>query len=93
MILGLEEDLSSTLNWSRVNHMAASPGKVRVMFLGMRVQLKLTLEINDVAIPDMGKGKLLGVTIASKLKFDDHIEALFQTTNRNVSLFHVWLIT
>ena len=42
VILSLEEDLSSTLNWFRVNHMAAYPGTF---------QPKLTLEINDITIP------------------------------------------
>ena len=36
VILSLEEDLSRTLNWFRVNHMAANPGKFQVMFLRMR---------------------------------------------------------
>ena len=36
VILSLEEDLFNTLNWFRVNHMAAIPGKFQVMFLGMR---------------------------------------------------------
>ena len=51
VILSFEEDLSRTLNWVRVNHMAANPGKLQVMFLGMIEQPKLTLEINDRTIP------------------------------------------
>ena len=50
VMLSLEEDLSKTLNWFRVNNMAANPGKFQVMFLAMRGQLKLTLEMNDIAI-------------------------------------------
>ena len=30
--LGLEKDLSNTLNWFRVNHMAANPGNFRLYF-------------------------------------------------------------
>ena len=41
VILSLEEDLSRTLNWFRINHMAANPGKFQVMSLGMREQPKL----------------------------------------------------
>ena len=70
VILSLEEHLSRPLNWFRVNHMAANPGKFQVMILGMREQPKLTLEINDIT-----------VTIDSQLKFDDHIKALCQTAN------------
>ena len=34
--------------------MADNPGKSQVMLLGMREQPKLTLEINDIAIPPHG---------------------------------------
>ena len=57
------------------------------MFLGMREQPKLTLEINDITIPLTDKVTLLGVTIDSQLKFDDHMKALCQTANRKVSAF------
>ena len=87
MILSLEEDLSNTLNWFRVNHMATNPGKFQVIFLGIREQPKLILEINDTTIPLTDKVKLLGVTIDSQLKFDDHIKALCQIANRKVSAF------
>ena len=61
VILSLEEDLSNTLNWFRVNHMAANPGKFQVILLGMREQPKLILEINDTAIPLTDKVKLLSM--------------------------------
>ena len=67
--------------------MAANLGKFQVMFLWMREQPKLTLEINDITIPLTDRVKLLGVTIDSQLKFDDHINALCQTGNRKVSAF------
>ena len=50
-----EEDISNTLNWFRVNHMAAHPGKFQFTFLGMREQPKLTLEINTITILLMDK--------------------------------------
>ena len=87
MILSLEEDLSNTLNWFRVNHIATYPGKFQVIFLWMREQPKLILEIIDTTIPLMDKVKLLGVTIDSQLKFDNHIKALCQIANRKVSAF------
>ena len=38
-------------------------------------------------IPLTDKVKLLGVTIDSQLKFDDHVKALCQKANRKVSAF------
>ena len=87
MILSVEEDLSNTLNWFRVNHMAANPGKFQVIFLWMREQPKLILESNDTTILLTDKVKLLGVTIDSQLKFDDHMKALCQIANRKVNAF------
>ena len=67
--------------------MAVNPGKFQVMLLGMRDQPKLTFEVDDRTIPLTDKVKLLGVTIDSQLKFDDHIKALCQTANRKISAF------
>ena len=66
------------------------------MFIGMREQPKFTLENNDITIPLMDKVKLPGVTIDSKLKFDDHIKALYETKNKKTKTsarFYVWLNT
>ena len=87
VVLNLEEDLSNTLDWFRDYHMAANPGKFQVMFLGLREKTKFILEINDQIIPLTDKVKLLGVTIDSQLKFDDHVKALCQKANRKVSAF------
>ena len=57
------------------------------MFLGMREQPKLALKINDITIPLTDEIKLLGVTIDFQLKFNDHIKALCQIADRNVSTF------
>ena len=43
----------------RVNYMAANPGKFQDIFLGIKEQPKLILEINDITIPLTDKVKLL----------------------------------
>ena len=70
--------------------MAANPGKFQVIFFGMREQPKLILEINDTTTPLTDKVKLLGVTIDSQLKFDDHIKALCQIATEKSMFFHGW---
>ena len=50
-ILSLEEGLSNTLNLFRVYHLAATHSKFQVMFLGMREQPKLILDIIDITTP------------------------------------------
>ena len=67
--------------------MAPNLGKHTVMFLGMREEPKFTPKINDITISLLDKVKLLGVTIDSKLKLDNHIKALCKTANKKTVLF------
>ena len=87
VVVNLEEDLSNTLDWFKDNHMAANPGKFQVMFSGLKEKPTLILEINDKVIPLTDTVELLGVTIDSQLKFDDHVKALCQKANRKVNAF------
>ena len=67
--------------------MAANPEKLQVMFSGLKEKPTFILEINDKVIPLADKVKLLGVSIDSQLKFDDHLKALCQKVNRKVNAF------
>ena len=55
VILILEEDLSSALNWFRYNHMAANPEKFQIMFVKVKVKPKFILEINQKSFPIRAK--------------------------------------
>ena len=68
--------------------MAANPGKLQVMFLGMGEQPKFTLEINEITIPLTDK-----VTIDSQSKFDDPIKHSVRPQTENSVHSHVWLIS
>ena len=57
------------------------------MFLGLKKNQNLVLEINGEAITTSKEVKLLGVTIDSKLNFKSHVKALCVKTNRKVSAF------
>ena len=48
--VSLELDLAHTLEWFDSNHMVANPGKFQVMFLGLNVNQKLCIEIDDLVI-------------------------------------------
>ena len=69
VVVNLEEDLSNTLDWFKDNHMAANPGKFKVMFLGLKEKPTFILEINDKVIPLTDKVKLLGVTVTLLASF------------------------
>ena len=87
MIAKLEIDLYNTLKWFDSNFTVANPTKFEVMFLGLKKNQNLVLEINGEAITTSKEVKLLGVTIDSKLNFKSHVKALCVKTNRKVSAF------
>ena len=61
--------------------MAAKPGNVHVIFLGMREQSKLILEIK-ITIPLTDKVKLLGIITDPQLKCDNHTKALSDSDHK-----------
>ena len=51
VIRNLEEDLSNTLNWFRVNTITANPSTFQVILLWIGENPKLTVEIHCIATP------------------------------------------
>ena len=87
VINNLENDLSSILQWFTENGMASNPEKFQLMFLGLKSDQQMCLSIGDKITNQCQQVKLLGVTIDSKLNFDDHIFELCHRVNRKVSAF------
>ena len=83
VIIKLEGDLCTTLKWFFENGMVANPEKFQLM----NNDQKLCLKIDDQMVNQCQQVKLLGVTIDSKLNFDEHILELCCKVNKNVSAF------
>ena len=67
--------------------MVANPSKFQVMLLGLKTDDSIVLDIGNVSIDVVSSVKLLGITIDSKLKFDQHEAKLCQKANNNISVF------
>ena len=78
----LELDLAYTLKSFDSNRMVANPGKFQIMFLGLNINQKLCLEIDDLVIKPTNSVKLLGITIDSKLKFTDNVKSICTEANK-----------
>ena len=78
----LENDLSSILQWFTENRMAANPEKFQLMFLGLNSDQQMCLSIDDQITNQCQQVKLLGATIDSKMKFDEHILELCGKVNK-----------
>ena len=57
------------------------------MLLGLKTDDSIVLDIGNVSIDVVSIVKLLGITIDSKLKFDQHVAKLCQKANNKVSAF------
>ena len=67
--------------------MVANPSKFQVMLLGLKTDDNIVLDIRKVSIDVVSGVKLLGITINSKLKFDQHVAKLCQKANDKISAF------
>ena len=83
----LEEDMSQAISWFKTNHMVANPSKFQVMLLGLKTDDSIALDIGNVSIDVISSVKLWGITIDSKLKFDQHVAKLCQKANNKISAF------
>ena len=75
MIAKLEIDLYDTLKWFDSNFMVANPTKFQRMFLGLKKNQNLVLEIKGKAITTSKEVKLFGVTIDSKWNFKKPLQS------------------
>ena len=63
MIAKLETDIHKTLQWFNSNSMIANPLKCQVIFLGLKKNQNLALEINGGVLANSKVVKLLGFPI------------------------------
>ena len=80
----IENDMKMSMNWFKLNEMVANPEKVQLIFFGIKEDHELRIEINGDVIKMSDTVKLLGVTIDSKLRFNEHVKTTCQKTNNKV---------
>ena len=86
-VSNLEDDMSQAMSWFKTNQMVANQSKFQVILIGLKTNDSVVLDIGGVSIDVVNSVKLLGVTIDSKLKFDQHVENLCQKANNKISAF------
>ena len=87
IVIKLENDLGRLLDWFSKNGMIANPEKFQIMFLGLRDERSLRLNIEGKKLPVTDTVKLLGIQIDNKLKLNKHIHGLCSKVNQKVSAF------
>ena len=74
----LEDDVPRAMSWFKTNKMVANPSKFQVALFVLKTNHSVVLDIGGVSIDVVNSVKLLGVTIDSKRKFDQHVASLCQ---------------
>ena len=85
--LSLENYISNAIYWFKWNQMVANPCKFQVMFLGLNKGIEMQLHINNKQIRVVNTVKLLGITVDSKLKFDQHASVISKKANSKIRAF------
>ena len=72
------------MNWYKLNEMVANSEKFQLIFIGKEEDHEISIGIND-DVKEMSETViLLGVTIDSKLRFNEHVKIIYQKTNNKV---------
>ena len=75
------------MNWFKLNEMVANLEEFQPISFGLKVDYESGIEINDDVIKIYDTVKLLGVTIDSKLRFNEHVKSICQKTHNKVKAF------
>ena len=75
------------MNWCKLNEIVEYPDKVQLIFFGLKEDHELCMDIHGDIIKISNTVKLLGVTIDSKLRFNEHIKTICQKTKIRLKLF------
>ena len=87
VVTNLENDLRRIIHWFTNNGMVANPKKFQLMFLGLKGNRRLRLNIQENKISTTDHVKLLGIEIDKKLKFNKHIETVCFKVNQKINAF------
>ena len=79
--------MKMAMNWLKLNEMVANPEKFHIIFFGIKEDHELSIESNSDVIKMSDTVKLLGVSIDSKLRCNEHVKTICQKTNNKVKAF------
>ena len=87
VISNIEKDMKIAIDWYQDNEMVANPEKFQLMFLGLKDDPKLCIDINGNVVQMTDSVKLLGITIDSKLNFKQHVQSICKKASNKVRAF------
>ena len=73
VVAAFEMGMKSSVQCFKDNGMVANPENFQFIFFGLNSNHKLCIDINGKLVPMIYSVKLLGITINSKLTFNEHV--------------------
>ena len=83
----IENDVKMLMNWIKLHEMVANPEKFQLILFGIKEDHELSIEINGDVRKMSDTVKLLGVTIDSKPRSNEHVKTICQKTNNKFKAF------
>ena len=79
--------MKAAIRWYKNNEMVANPEKFQLLFIGLKDDIKLCIDINGIVVQMTDSVKLLGVTIDSMLNFNQHVQSICKNASKKVRAF------
>ena len=85
VISELQRIAKKSFDWCRNNHMTANPEKRHVIFSS---NTEREIRFANASITSSPSEKLLGITLGSELKFEEHINKICNIVNKKLNALH-----
>ena len=82
--LSIESDMKAAMCWYKNKEMVANPEKFQLMFIALKDDIKLCIDVNGIVVQMTDCVKLLGVTIDSMLHFNQHVQSICKKASNKV---------
>ena len=79
--------MKAAMCWYKSNEKVANPEKFQLMFIGLKDDIKLCIDMNGNVVQVTDSVKLLGVTIDSMLYFNQHVRSICKKASNIVRAF------
>ena len=85
--LNIESGMKAAMFCYENNERVANPEKFQLMFICLKDDIKLCIDINGIVVQMTDDVKLLGVTNDSMLNFDQHVRSICKKASNKVRTF------
>ena len=85
--LSIESDMKVAMCWYKNKEMVANPEKFQLIFIALKDDIKLCIDVNGIVVQMTDCVKLLGVTIDSMLHFNQHVQSICKKASNKVRAF------